>query len=189
MNPLLYLRAFALLAILLLPVWARGQTIAAGQAFELVIPGVTQGGASVDGVYRVDQFGMLRLPMIGDIQAAGLTASQLADVIEVACRTMGLNPTARPQVISGCGGQATPNDIAVGGYVNQPGMIRLLSGMTLGQAIKSAGGANEFGALRRVRLMRNGKQREYDLNLAEGQNVPLEEGDVVEVPQKAWIGR
>ena len=56
--------------------------------------------------------------------------------------------------------------------------------LTLYQAIQAAGGATEFGSMKRVKLFRGGKQKQYDLTQAQFMQIPLEPNDTIEVPQK-----
>jgi protein involved in polysaccharide export with SLBB domain len=56
--------------------------------------------------------------------------------------------------------------------------------LTLYQAIANAGGATEFGSMKRVKLIRAGKQRLYDLTQLQNMQIPLEPDDTIEIPQK-----
>lgn len=183
-------RISALVAMFLAPVMVKAQTIAAGQAVTLAISGVPANEKSrIDGPYTVSQSGTMRLPFVGELRAAGLTANQLAANIEGAYKSAQIYTTPTIQILTDATGEKRMDVVTVGGYVRQPGPVKLLPGMTLYQAVQNAGGANEFGAMGRVRLMRNGKQREYDLNRAEEKNILVEKDDTIEVPQKGWTGR
>jgi capsular exopolysaccharide synthesis family protein len=48
----------------------------------------------------------------------------------------------------------------------------------------AAGGATPFGTMKRVKLLRAGKQRQYDLTQLQNMQHPLDPGDTIEVPQK-----
>jgi len=50
----------------------------------------------------------------------------------------------------------------------------------------AAGGPNEFGAMNRVILLREGKQQIIDLKKAAGKDVIAMPHDTIEVPQKKW---
>jgi protein involved in polysaccharide export with SLBB domain len=78
--------------------------------------------------------------------------------------------------------------ITVGGQVRIPGPVSFSAGLTLRQVIERAGGATEFGALHRVRLVRDGKMMTFDLTIPESQAVIIRHNDTVEVPQKAVLG-
>jgi protein involved in polysaccharide export with SLBB domain len=67
--------------------------------------------------------------------------------------------------------------------------VKYFRGLTLYEAVQSAGGANEFGAVNRVRLIRGGKVKEYNLKETKFMNIPLEPKDTIEVPQKNIHGQ
>lgn len=79
--------------------------------------------------------------------------------------------------------------VTVGGQVNSPGPVTMSGAMTMEQAIARAGGATEFGSLRRVKLIRDGQQKTFDLTKPEFKTMILKNHDVVEVPQKMILGR
>ncbi len=62
-------------------------------------------------------------------------------------------------------------------------------GLTVYQAVQAAGGANEFGAMNRVVLWREGKKQIIDLEKAAGKAVVADVHDTIEVPEKNWRGR
>lgn len=78
--------------------------------------------------------------------------------------------------------------VTVGGFVRQPGPVAFSHGMTIWQAIQGAGGATEFGSLRRVKILRDGKAKIYDATKAKFMAVTLEANDTIEVPQKVTWG-
>jgi len=79
-------------------------------------------------------------------------------------------------------------EIRVVGYVRQPGSVTVTAGATLAEAISLAGGATEFGSMKRVKLFRGAEQTQHDLTSRETEAVPLMQGDIVEVPQKVIVG-
>lgn len=86
-------------------------------------------------------------------------------------------------------GQSSLERVMVGGHVRTPGPVVFAEGDTLRQAIARAGGATEFGSLKRVRLIRDGKLRSFDLTDDSLDPVPLIMNDTIEVPQKMLFGR
>jgi protein involved in polysaccharide export with SLBB domain len=76
----------------------------------------------------------------------------------------------------------------VGGHVRSPGPVSISASMTLWQAIQKAGGATEFGSLRRVKLFREGKQKTFDLTKDPGMTEMLKANDTLEVPQRVALG-
>jgi protein involved in polysaccharide export with SLBB domain len=79
--------------------------------------------------------------------------------------------------------------VVVGGQVRSPGPVKHSKDLTLFAAIQSARGATEFGALNRVKLIRGKEAKVYDLRKDESKTLKLMAGDVIEVPQKNFIGR
>jgi len=78
--------------------------------------------------------------------------------------------------------------IVVGGGVRDPGPLSMTRGMTLSTAIQRAGGATEFGSLKRVKVTRDGEQRSYDMTNPEFMNIPLKANDRIDVPRKVFFG-
>src|SRR5215831_1122030 len=90
----------------------------------------------LSGVVRVDQRGMIRIPMIeGDVQAACLTESELAEQI----RTLYLEYKKNPNVeVFVAEFQSRP--VAVIGAVNGPGQFKLQRQVRLAELLTYAGG-------------------------------------------------
>lgn len=88
-------------------------------------------------------------------------------------------------------GQLGPKEqlVHIGGQVKAPGPRPFRQGLTVFQAVQAAGGATEFGAMNRVILFREGKQRKIDLKKAENMGIVTEPNDTIQVPQKNVIGR
>jgi tetratricopeptide (TPR) repeat protein len=78
--------------------------------------------------------------------------------------------------------------VIVGGQVRRPGPLEVPQGATITEAIEAAGGATDFGSLRRVKVYRKGKLWQLDLSKEAYQSFPLDPDDVVEVPQKMILG-
>jgi len=78
--------------------------------------------------------------------------------------------------------------VTVGGMVRTPGEIEFKEGLTLAEAIKQAGGANEFGSLKKVTVNRNGETTRHDLTSEKGGSHLLEPSDEVVIPQKLLCG-
>ena len=153
---------------------------------ELKVP--AEDAANVTGPTTVSAQGTIKLAYLDrEISAAGLRTDDLARRIEQAYKSAQIytNPTINVKT-------PTPNEIAphivtVGGEVGTKGKeVPLRDGMTLYQAIMSAGGFTEFADTKHVKLIRRGK--ETIINMKEkgavGANTTmLMDGDVVHVPQ------
>lgn len=79
--------------------------------------------------------------------------------------------------------------VTVGGQVRSPGPVQFQKKLTLYAAIQAARGATEFGAQKRVKLLRDGKATTHDMTDDKQKLTPLEPGDIIEVPQKNFLGR
>ena len=129
--------------------------------------------------------GKVSLPLLNDIQAAGLTPMQLAAKITERLKTYIMNPQVTVTVTA-----VNSENVFAVGELNRPGPIRLLPGMTVLQAVSSAGGITQFGDQKHDYVLRhvNGKDVRYPFNyrnILRGDmrgNIVLESGDTIVVP-------
>lgn len=89
---------------------------------------------------QVDAGGRIALPLVGDIQAAGSTTAQLAEMIKERLRGRYVRD---PQVIVNA--DTVNQMITVDGEVDEPGLYPVTGRMTLMRAIARAKGVTEFG--------------------------------------------
>jgi polysaccharide export outer membrane protein len=132
--------------------------------------------------------GMITLPLIRDVKAAGLTPNQLADRIQEAVREFVTDASVTVVVR-----QMNSRKVFITGEVARPGAYPLVSSMTVMQLIAVAGGLNEFAEAKSISVMRveAGKTRTFPFdykNVASGrkpeQNIVLKPGDTVVVPER-----
>src|SRR5688572_25506578 len=94
-----------------------------GKSIIITIANVpAQDKSTVDGTYPVSESGMINMPLIGQVRAAGLRNDQLAAALEARYKGAEIyrNPTF--QVISDAiGGKPTEETVVVGGQVRRPG--------------------------------------------------------------------
>lgn len=130
--------------------------------------------------------GKISLPLLNDVQAAGLTPMQLAASITVGLRKYLAGPQVTVIV-----SQINSQRIYILGEVNRAGAYPLLPEMTFLQALSSAGGFTQFANLKKIYLLRteNGRQVKFFFNYKEvvhgrtpGQNILLKAGDTIVVP-------
>ena len=130
--------------------------------------------------------GKISLPVIGDIQAEGLTPEALTKDLQEAFAKYVKTPKVSVIVSA-----INSRKIYVLGRVRTPGVFPLRSEMTLLQAIAIAGGFSEWAKKGDIILLRKaekGDQRiEVDLkNVIQGkeggEDVPLQPGDKIIVP-------
>ncbi len=130
--------------------------------------------------------GKISLPLLNDVQAAGLTPMQLGQLL----REKLLNYLTSPQVtviVTGMNSQR----VYILGEVSRAGAYPLLPNMTVLQALAGAGGFGQFANVKGIYVLRNeaGKQVKYPFNYKEvvrGQrperNILLKPGDTIVVP-------
>ena len=130
--------------------------------------------------------GKISLPLLKDVQAAGLTATQLGNAIHDSLTKYLNNPQVTVTVM-----EINSRRVYVTGEVVRAGALPLLPNMTALQALSSAGGFTQFAKLKNIYVLRNedGKQVKHPFNYKEvvkgknqDQNILLLPGDVIVVP-------
>ena len=129
--------------------------------------------------------GKISLPLLDDVQAAGLTPKQLAASITEKLKKFLADPRVTVVVT-----QINSKRIYLVGEVLHVGATPMLPNMTVLQALSSAG-LNQFANTKRIYVLRteNGKQQKLPVNyrkLVKGeqieQNYLLQPGDTIVVP-------
>src|SRR3974390_843314 len=129
--------------------------------------------------------GKISLPLLNDVQAAGLTAMQLAGSIREGLTKFLTNPQVTVTVT-----QINSMRVFLTGEVTRPGAIPLLPNMTILQAV-STGGFTQFARLNSIYVLRveNGRQVKYPFHYKDvvkgkraEENILLKPGDVIVVP-------
>lgn len=105
---------------------------------------------------QIDASGRLSFPLVGVVEASGLTPGELADELEK--RLQG-RYVRDPQVTVNLE-ETVSQVITVDGQVTKPGLYPVIGRMTLMRAVATAGGASEFAKLNDVVIFRsvNGDQ-------------------------------
>ena len=169
-----------------LPLFAQ---IEAGKAIQITISGVpSEEKGRIDGIYPVSDAGFINMPFIDTVRAAGLRNEDLAVALQSRYKSLGIYTNPTIQVISNTGNSINEQTVYLGGQVRGPGPKAFTKGLTLYQAIQAAGGATEFGSMKRVKLFRGGRQTMYDLTKSQFMNIPVQPNDTIEVPQKGPFG-
>jgi polysaccharide export outer membrane protein len=146
-------------------------------------------------VWREDQLtrtvpvrpdGKITLPLLNDVQAAGLTPMELAAVIREELKKYVSNPQVTVSV-----SEINSRRIYVNGEVGKSGAYQLLPHMTVLQALSGSGGFTPFARIKNIYVLRNenGKPIKIPFNYKDAikgknpeQNIELLPGDVVVVP-------
>ncbi len=110
------------------------------------------GVPELDGRYQVDYLGRIKMPLVGEVNAMGLSAYELSGELEDRLEESYLQ-NAQVNVIVDESMDAV-REITVEGSVNSPGFFEIRDDMTLLQAIAQAGGPTENANPRRVVVFR-----------------------------------
>ena len=135
--------------------------------------------------------GLISMPVIGDVQAAGLTANALAHRIADRMKQFVQSPAISVSVK-----ELNSYSVFVLGEVSKPGKYQAKSYVTLLQAISMAGGFTEYAKKNKLQVVRvrpNGDHKIHemripvrydDLLIGEGEpgNIILLSGDTIVVP-------
>ncbi len=131
----------------------------------------------------VNERGGVMLPFIGEVIALNKTASELEREIQRTYIEREIYRSVSVNVI------VPSQSFFVQGEVRAPQRYQMIAGMTLMQAIASAGGYTEFADRRRVTLTRGGEVRTINMRDIERDprlDVPIESGDVIRVPRSIF---
>ena len=140
----------------------------------------------ISGDVTVRPDGKISLPLLNDIQAAGLTPDQLREKIVDEAKRYIDDPNATV-VVKGINSLK----VFITGQVAKPGPYPLTSPTTVLQLISTAGGLNEYAKEKGIMIMRteNGRQTAMHFNYKDvvrgknlKQNILLKPGDTVIVP-------
>jgi polysaccharide export outer membrane protein len=140
---------------------------------------------TLSGTILVRPDGMISLALLGDVQASGLTPLQLAEQISAKLKKYIQDPNVSV-VIS----QIHSKVVYMLGEVVKRGPVEMTSGMTVLQAIASAGGLTDFANKKKIYILRNdsGTQQRIPVNYKEalkgdnGSDLVLKPGDTIVIP-------
>jgi len=129
--------------------------------------------------------GMISLALLGDVQASGLTPLQLSEQVASKLKKYIQDPNVSVVI-----NQIHSKVVYLLGEVVKRGPVEMTPGMTLLEAIASAGGLTDFANSRKVYILRNeaGTQQKIPANYKEALkgnpvlNVVLKPGDTIVVP-------
>jgi polysaccharide export outer membrane protein len=142
--------------------------------------------AEMSGTVPVRPDGKISLPLLNDVQAAGLTPTQLAAQVAEKLKKYLEQPRVTVVVT-----QVNSRRYFVLGEVNRAGAFPLVPNMTVLQALSSAGGFTQFANSKNIYVLRveNGKQNKLPFNYRDvvkgrnaEQNILLKPGDTIVVP-------
>jgi len=140
----------------------------------------------LDQAVRIRPDGKISVMLLNDVQAAGMTARQLGDVLSAGFARYYRNPRISIIVRS-----FATLSVFVGGEVLRPGLVPLRGDITAAQAVLQAGGLKETSQASTVMLLRgleNGSTESMTLNINailtnKQPDVPLRPSDILYVPK------
>jgi polysaccharide export outer membrane protein len=130
--------------------------------------------------------GKISLPLINELQAAGLTPAQLRDRIVEAAKSYVEDPVVTVEVKA-----INSRKVFITGEVRKPGPYPLTGTLSVLQLISIAGGLGDYAKGEKITIVRteSGKQSAFKFNYKEvlnqrrlEQNIDLKPGDIVAVP-------
>ena len=134
--------------------------------------------------------GMISMPFIGDVKAAGQLPDALGKKLESSYAGVLRNPNLLVTLA-----EASGNQIYVGGEVKVPGIYPLPARLTVMRALVSAGGTLETASLARVVVVRDNGTPNPEIRFVSlskpvkgemcSADIPLQPRDIVMVPKSA----
>ena len=139
----------------------------------------------LSGTLLVRPDGMVSMPLLGDVQAAGLTPLQLGDRIQAKLKKFIQDPEVSVVLT-----QINSKVIYLLGEVGKKGPVQMTPGMTLLEAIASAGGLTDFANSKKMYILRDEGEKHQKIPVhykkaLKGDpafNLVLHPGDTIVVP-------
>lgn len=134
------------------------------------------------GLYTVHSDGKITLPLVGDIQAGGLTADEIQKNVAGALSKLIQKPNVTVTVQ-----QVLSQKYFMDGEVVRPGEYQLSAPTTILEAISIAGGLREFANSKKIYVLRGDERLRFNYkDVIKGknldQNIYLRSGDHIVVP-------
>jgi polysaccharide export outer membrane protein len=126
--------------------------------------------------------GKITLPLVGELQAGGLTPAQLQTKVVEALTEFINKPEVTVSLQS-----VQSKKYYITGEVNRPGTFPLVVPVSILEALTNAGGFREFADLKKITILRGGKILKFNYkDVVKGknrdQNITVENGDYIVVP-------
>lgn len=149
-------------------------TLSAGDKVHVIV----FGEETLTGDYVITSAGNLSFPLVGNLPATGKTVEQLQTALGRALGDGYLNnPRVNIQVVSF-------RPFYILGEVNHPGEFPVSTGLTLQQAVASAGGYTYRANTRRAFLKRAGETSERLLDLRHDDQPIIHAGDTIRIGER-----
>lgn len=163
-----------------IPAHASTAQLRAGDSLNVALQGIPDPTTST---VTVDDRGLITLPYIGEVQAAGLTEAELSAAIR--------DTYVRKKIYNmlDVSVSVTERFVYVGGEVQRAGRIVWTPDLTVAKAIQSAGGFTLYAKETAVSLVRDKQAYVIDVKLAQkdpAQDPRLVPGDSLHVPRSPF---
>lgn len=163
-----------------IPVTASTAQLRPGDSLNVALQGVPDATTST---VQIDEQGVISLPFIGAVQAAGASTAELSQRIRETYVAKKIYTAVDVSV------SVTERYIYVGGEVQRPGRIIWTPDLTVAKAIQSAGGFTLYAKETAVSLIREKNAYPIDVRLAQrspGEDPRLMPGDSLQVPRSPF---
>lgn len=166
---------FFLVVVLVMPYCARAEVsdyvLGVGDKLKIV----TFGEADLSGEFEIAATGTLSMPLIGDIEAAGLTAGRLRETLTRRLREGYMkDPRVSLEVMN-------YRPFFIVGEVMKPGSYNYVNGMTAINAVALAGGYTYRADKGDISIKRSGQKEREEVAQ---DDTPVQPGDVITVPER-----
>lgn len=136
------------------------------------------GEETLTGDYVLTSAGNLTFPLVGNIPASEKTVEELQDALARALGQGYINdPRVSIQVVS-------YRPFYILGEVNRPGEYPVATGLTIQQAVASAGGYTYRANMRKVYLKRATETREHLIDLRKAPGLIVRAGDTIRITER-----
>lgn len=163
-----------------IPVPASTAQLRAGDSITVALQGVPD---PTTNAVQIDEQGIISLPFIGPLSAAGVSTAELSQRIRETYVAKKIYTVVDVSV------SVTERYIYVGGEVQRPGRIIWTPDLTVAKAIQAAGGFSLYAKETAVRLSRENSSYTIDVKLAQktpAQDPRLMPGDSLQVSRSPF---
>ena len=134
------------------------------------------------GSYIVRPDGKITIPLVGDVQATGLTPERLGEQLKQALSEYITDPDVNVMVT-----QVNSKKFYISGQVGRPGEFPLVMPTRIFDALSNAGGSRDFANKKKIVIVRGAERIHFNYSdMLKGknpeQNIFLENGDTIIVP-------
>lgn len=137
---------------------------------------VVFGEDSLGGQFLVGGSGMVAFPLVGDVKAGGLTLAEFQDKLEQELKDGYLkDPKVSAEVVN-------YRPFYILGEVNKPGPYPYTNGLTVQNAVATAGGFTYRANTKRAFIKRDGANAEQEFRLTS--DTPVAPGDTIRITER-----